>query len=175
MNIKTRNAFTMIELVFVIVVVGILAAIAIPRFGDTAETAYLSKAQSELMTVRSALATERQKRILRGDTTKITSLSCTSSSCSSSPTYAFDHFSADGQTPAEYHQVLNYPLKACQNAQQRGCWAVSPGQSGEDKRYTYRFVKSSEGADGQAVFALKNNRLVCVDSDTSDCDLITGY
>ena len=33
-----RQAFTMIELVFVIVVIGILSAIAIPRFSDTADT-----------------------------------------------------------------------------------------------------------------------------------------
>ncbi|MDP3465308.1 MAG: type II secretion system protein, partial [Sulfuricurvum sp.] len=30
-----RSAFTMVELVFVIVIVGILAAIAIPRFAAT--------------------------------------------------------------------------------------------------------------------------------------------
>ncbi len=162
-----RKAFTLIELVFVIVVIGILAAIALPRFGNTADTAYLSKAQSELMSVRSALSTERQTRILRGDTTNITSLSCTDSACPTTPSNAFDHFSADKD--GKYHEVIQYPIKACSNNTQRACWAVLAGQSGEDKRYSYRFPKT-----GQADFALKNNRIVCVDSDTDDCKKITG-
>ena len=169
-----RKAFTMIELTFVIIVIGILSAIALPRFSDTADTAYISKAQSELMAVRSALATERQQRILRGDTTGITSLSCTDTACPATPTNAFDHFSADGQNPAEYHEVVQYPIAACSNNTQRACWAVSAGQGTEDMRYTYRFVKSTEGNDGKAVFALENNRLDCVDSASTDCELITG-
>ena len=36
---KKRKAFTMIELVFVIVIIGILAAIAIPKFGGIANEA----------------------------------------------------------------------------------------------------------------------------------------
>ena len=168
-----RKAFTMIELTFVIIIIGVLAAIALPRFSDTADTAYLSKAQSELMAVRSALASERQQRILRGDTTGITSLSCTDTTCPGVPTNAFDHFSPDGQTNPEYHEVVQYPIAACSGTQ-RACWAVSAGQGTEDRRYTYRFVKSTEGNDGQAVFALENNRLDCVDSHPDDCKLITG-
>jgi len=61
-----RNAFTMLELVFVIVVIGILSAIAIPKFAATRDDAVVSKARSTVAAARSALATERQKRILRG-------------------------------------------------------------------------------------------------------------
>jgi general secretion pathway protein G len=57
----------MIELVFVIVVVGILAGIAIPRFAATRDDAFIAKARATVGAVRSALVTERQKRILRGD------------------------------------------------------------------------------------------------------------
>ncbi len=38
-----RSAFTMVELVFVIVILGILAAIAIPRFSATRDDAEVSK------------------------------------------------------------------------------------------------------------------------------------
>ena len=62
-----RKAFTMIELVFVIVVVGILASIAVPKFAATRDDAIIAKARTTVGAVRSALATERQKRILRGD------------------------------------------------------------------------------------------------------------
>ena len=40
-----KKAFTMIELVFVIVVIGILAAVALPRFGRTGEDAHVAKVQ----------------------------------------------------------------------------------------------------------------------------------
>jgi len=57
----------MIELVFVIVVIGILSAIAIPKFAATRDDAVISKARTTVASVRSALSTERQKRILRGE------------------------------------------------------------------------------------------------------------
>ncbi len=67
-----NKAFTMIELVFVIVVIGILSAIAIPKFAATRDDAIISKARAEVAAMRSAIATERQKRILKGDFTDIT-------------------------------------------------------------------------------------------------------
>ncbi len=66
-----KKAFTMIELVFVIVVIGILSAIAIPKFAATRDDAIISRAQASVAAMRSAIATERQKRILRGDFTDI--------------------------------------------------------------------------------------------------------
>jgi len=63
----------MIELVFVIVVVGILAAIAIPKFAATRDDAEIAKARAAVGAMRSAIATERQKRILEGNFTAITS------------------------------------------------------------------------------------------------------
>ena len=68
---KSRKAFTMIELVFVIVVIGILSAIAIPKFAATRDDAIIAKARSEVAAMRSAIATERQKRILQGDFSNI--------------------------------------------------------------------------------------------------------
>jgi len=62
-----KKAFTMIELVFVIVVIGILSAIAIPKFAVTRNDAVESKAKSTVAAMRTALAMERQKRILQGD------------------------------------------------------------------------------------------------------------
>ncbi len=67
-----RSAFTMIELVFVIVVIGILSAIAIPRFAATRDDAIVSKARATVGALRSAIATERQKRILKGNFNDIT-------------------------------------------------------------------------------------------------------
>ena len=66
-----KKAFTMIELVFVIVVIGILAAIAVPKMAATRDDAIVSKARATVGALRSAISMERQKNILKGVFTDI--------------------------------------------------------------------------------------------------------
>ena len=66
-----QKAFTMIELVFAIVVIGILAVVAVPKLAPIIGSAQEAKAKATLASVRSALSTERQKLILRGNFTAI--------------------------------------------------------------------------------------------------------
>lgn len=68
---RYRNGFTMIELVFVIVILGILAAIAIPKFAATRDDAEISKGRSDVAAVRAGIVTERQSRLLTGDSSYI--------------------------------------------------------------------------------------------------------
>jgi len=58
----------MVELIFVIIIIGILSAIAVPKFAKTAEVAYISKAKSTIASARSALSMMRQKNILKSQT-----------------------------------------------------------------------------------------------------------
>jgi len=47
-----KKGFTLIELLIVVVIIGILAAIAIPRFGETRERAFRSAMTSDLRNVQ---------------------------------------------------------------------------------------------------------------------------
>src|SRR5258706_14676021 len=46
--LMNRKGFTLIELLIVVVIIGILAAIAIPKFANTKEKAYLATMKSDL-------------------------------------------------------------------------------------------------------------------------------
>jgi len=69
-----RPAFTMVELVFVIVILGILAAVAIPRLGASRDDAVLVKGQSQVSAIRSGISLLRSQRLLEGNVTPITTL-----------------------------------------------------------------------------------------------------
>ena len=52
--LKKREGFTLIELLIVIVIIGILAAIAIPKFASTKEKAYVTAMKSDLRNMMTA-------------------------------------------------------------------------------------------------------------------------
>jgi prepilin-type N-terminal cleavage/methylation domain-containing protein len=50
-----RRGFTLIELVIVIVTLGIIAAVAIPRFGEIAESSKVNATRSEMIVLKKAI------------------------------------------------------------------------------------------------------------------------
>ena len=69
-----RFGFTVIELIFVIVVLGILSAVAIPKFLGSQSNAVIAKGKSDVSAIRAAILNERQKRLVLGEVGFITSL-----------------------------------------------------------------------------------------------------
>ncbi|UPT77308.1 type II secretion system GspH family protein [Sulfurovum sp. XGS-02] len=151
---KHQKAFTMIELIFVIVVIGILSAIAIPKFAATRGDAEIAKAKATVGSVRSAVAAERQKRILRGVFTPITSLS--SNAGYDKP--IFDGINGDTNSP-----VLEFPLQSCKDNTAQGCWYTA-----DNVTYTYKLPVSG-GVD----FNLSSSRFSCKLPNSDNCKLLT--
>ena len=156
MYLKNQKAFTMLELIFVIVIIGILSGVAIPKLAATRDDAVITKAISTVAAVQNALATERQKRILRGSFTNIADLA----GANGANKLIFDKFD-DNST------VLEYPLRSCVDESARGCWISSA-----DNTYIFRMPDSTNNV----AFTLVNNRITCDTADATtgeDCRDLT--
>jgi len=136
-----KKGFTMIELIFVIIVIGILSAIAIPKFSETHDLAVNAKGLSVLNNVRTALVVESQKRVLSADSNAITSLS--------SGGKVFDKFNADQDGVKS--DILLYPVASCTSI---GCW------SGSGKEFKYHLPSG-----GTCTFKLVGDKF----NSTSNC------
>jgi general secretion pathway protein G len=144
---KFSRAFTIIELIFVIVVLGILAGIALPKFTSTREMADLAKGRADVATIRAAIANERSEQVIRGTNTYIPKLSPLTTS-----TTLFTGNGA-GRT------LLLYGLRAGTSS---GDWAIV-----DDTTYTFRVGNT----DTTFTYAPANGEFTCT-AGTGNCNAL---
>jgi len=143
-NQNTKSAFTMIEVVFVIVVIGILAAVAVPRLAATRDDAVITKAKVLVASVRNALAMERQKRILRGKFTPLTAVG-------DSANVFGNFYDANGDTNVA---VLDYKITSEPNKKDK--WSFS------NDKYTFKSVL------GDVIFEVVSGKFECDTNKTTN-------
>ena len=66
---QTKKAFTMIELIFVIVILGILSSIAISKIAVTRDDAMITKGRSDIAAIRNAIALAKSIQMMEGNAT----------------------------------------------------------------------------------------------------------
>ena len=146
-----RRAFTMMELVFVIVVIGILASIAAPKFAATRDDATITKAKTTVANIRTALSSEIQRKVLQADYSPITNLGGV---VNGHDKPIFDYFNGDNKGS----RVLEYPPLSCKSSSSKGCW-MRTGAS-EYKYYLPGPVASEVGTTS-VKFTVNNGRFEC--------------
>ena len=155
---KNKNAFTMIELVFVIVILGILAAVAVPRLSATRQDAQLTKGKADVSTIRSAIINERQSRLFRGDSRFITALDSAAVGANGTPIFGGLAAGVMANTNGVL-TVLTYPIITSAN---NGHWMKTAGP-------TYTFTVSS----GTAVFTYTSATGTFDCAPSTVCSLLT--
>ena len=162
---NSKQAFTMVELIFVIVVIGILASIAIPKLAATRDDATIAKARTTVASIRNALAMERQKRILRGEFNGLSAVGGNSNS--SGDTFVFGHFYDDNGTKTTYTDdvdtgvsVMEYPIVSEPNTKDK--WSFTAPTANTRAKYTFKSTL------GDVVFEVVNGKFVCDTATTSN-------
>jgi general secretion pathway protein G len=147
-----KNAFTMIELVFVIVVLGILAAIAVPKFTSTRKDALIAKARSDVASIRSGIVTERQGYLIRGLNSYISKGTGDDTVLNNVKRPQIDKGGLFGG-------VLLYPLKA------------STGNDGWSSKNSGTYTFKVSGSSNTFTYYPKTGKFLCTSGE--ECDKLT--
>jgi len=158
-----HTAFTMIEMVFVIVVLGILAAVAVPKLSATRTDAEITKGRADIASIRSAIVTERQSRLIKGISSFIPNGIGTYTIAGDST--AYNQMDKGGL----FGGVLTYPITNV--ADKSGKWSATAG-SGTYKYRINNVDTTFTYYDSNATTISKRGMFICV-AGAGDCDILT--
>jgi general secretion pathway protein G len=146
-----KKAFTMMELIFVIVVLGILAAIAVPKLWGTRDDAIITKVRSDVSNIRSAIGNLHTKNLMMGIDSYPEALDDAQKNKEGEE--LFDGNSSIGQ-------ILNYPIYS-KNAD--GHWMKT-----DDTNYTVKVMNN----DIKFNYYKDNGHFDCNGLNSGDADKI---
>jgi general secretion pathway protein G len=132
----------MVELVFIIVILGILASIAVPRLAASRDDAVMAKGKADVAAIRSSIIMKRNQELLAGNP-KFPDLNATA--FSSSTTKLFDG-------------VLDYPIDSGSSGWRGG---------NDNTEYFFRI----ENADVKFVYNSDTGIFTCVNNNGGNSNL----
>ena len=141
-----KKAFTMIEIIFVIVILGILSSVAISKMAVTRDDAVISKARSEVAAIRNAISLKRNTNILMGKGASFPNrLDALEHPTSSDGDALFGH---DTNSSDDNQKLLDYPI-------------YSKSKNGWRKIATNKYVFNAVATDVNFTYTSSNGHFDC--------------
>jgi prepilin-type N-terminal cleavage/methylation domain-containing protein len=139
-----KNAFTLIELIFVIVIIGVLASVAIPKFKNLTTHAKTSGVKSVVTSVQSSIDNIHGKWIINDSMTTFKDSQGNAHALNTQgyPVHLDDY---DNDKIHLFKWVLKMPVIACASGKTNGCWKEDPQDT-----YSYYY-------DGDNVLKIEYN------------------
>jgi prepilin-type N-terminal cleavage/methylation domain-containing protein len=111
MTRSSCSAFTLVELIMVIVIIGLLAAVVVPRFGDIKSEAQTSAETAAISAVQSGIKLARMTNLAKGSDTWPTTLDSATAGKASEANPLFGNVIEDGVTDPNWEKVNDTTYK----------------------------------------------------------------
>lgn len=145
---RVAGAFTFVEVMVVVIIIGVLAAIVIPQFGGVTEDAKASACEGGLAGVRSSIAGYRAKAILSGTPAYPTLVQLTTAGVV-----------VEGELPKN-------PFNGLKTVQQVSANAANGRSVSNTSTYGWNYYVDNSATPPKAVFYANSSQVTTVSNDS---------